>query len=125
MNYQAFTWPEYQDFMGEDWFREESYYDSNKDTYLIPEDRVEHFYNKKSLKHKVGDTVTIKSFDWYNDNKDTWGDVSLDYGNIIFVPEMSSYCGKNAKITSLTEDYFYYLDIDGGGWAWSDDMFEE
>lgn len=54
MNYKAYTWPEYQDFMTENWFREESYYDPDKDTYLIPEDRVEEFYNSKtpSLKYK-------------------------------------------------------------------------
>ena len=38
--YIALPWPEYQEYMGEDWFLEESYYDTNKDTYLIPKDRV-------------------------------------------------------------------------------------
>ena len=37
--YVALPWPEYQDYMAEDWFREESYYDANKDTYLIPKER--------------------------------------------------------------------------------------
>jgi len=37
--YIAFRWPDYQKYMGYEWFREESYYDSNKDTYLIPEER--------------------------------------------------------------------------------------
>lgn len=46
MKYEAFIWPEYQEFMGEDWFREETYYDPNKDTYLIPENRVRQFYIK-------------------------------------------------------------------------------
>lgn len=39
--YVALTWPEYQDYMAEDWFREESYYDVNKDTYLIPKNRYD------------------------------------------------------------------------------------
>ena len=38
-NYVAIPWPEYQDYMAEDWFREESYYDANKDIYLIPKNR--------------------------------------------------------------------------------------
>lgn len=46
MKYIPFTWSEYQDFMGEDWFTEESYYDPDKDTYLLPEDRVEEFYSQ-------------------------------------------------------------------------------
>lgn len=37
--YVALPWPEYQDYMAEDWFREESYYDSRQDTYLIPKER--------------------------------------------------------------------------------------
>ena len=39
--YVALPWPEYQDYMAEDWFREESYYDANKDTYLIPKERYD------------------------------------------------------------------------------------
>lgn len=46
MVYLAFTWPEYQEYMAEDWFREESYYDANKDTYLCPKSRVEEFDSK-------------------------------------------------------------------------------
>lgn len=38
--YIAYHWPEYQEYMGEEWFREETYYDSNKDIYLIPIDRI-------------------------------------------------------------------------------------
>lgn len=47
MKYLAYTWPEYQDYMGEEWFRKESYYDPNKDTYLIPEYRVKEFDKTK------------------------------------------------------------------------------
>ena len=34
-NYVAIPWPEYQDYMAEDWFREESYYDANKDIFYV------------------------------------------------------------------------------------------
>ena len=40
-NYVAIPWPEYQDYMDKDWFREESYYDANKDIYLIPKNRYD------------------------------------------------------------------------------------
>lgn len=124
MKYEAFVWPKYQEFMGEDWFEEESYYDYDADTYLIPENRVQEFYEKKSFtKHKVGDKVTIKSIDWYNDNKDYWGNVPLEH--ISFVPGMNNYCGKTATIVDITEDCHYNIDIDKGAWYWSDEMFEE
>lgn len=123
--YEAFTWPKYQDFIGEDWFEEESYYDPDVDTYLIPENRVKEFYEKESPKYKVGDKVTIKSIDWYNDNKDTWGDIGLDYGNVTFVLGMDNYCSKTATIVDIIDGSYYTLDIDKGAWIWSDEMFED
>lgn len=38
--YIALSWPGYQEYMEEEWFREESYYDNNRSVYLIPIDRV-------------------------------------------------------------------------------------
>lgn len=37
--YIAHPWPEYQEYMGEEWFREECYYCADKDIYFIPEER--------------------------------------------------------------------------------------
>ena len=37
--YIALPWPEYQDYMAEDWFLKESYYDIEKDIRLIPKER--------------------------------------------------------------------------------------
>ena len=39
--YVAYPWPDYQEYMDKDWFRDESYYDADKDTYLIPKERIE------------------------------------------------------------------------------------
>ena len=39
-DYVAHPWPEYQDYMGEDWFLKECYYCSDKDVYFIPKNRV-------------------------------------------------------------------------------------
>lgn len=40
IKYIAYTWPEYQEYMGEEWFREECYYCADKDIYFIPINRV-------------------------------------------------------------------------------------
>ena len=37
--YVALSWDMCQEYMEEDWFDEESYYDASKDTYLIPKER--------------------------------------------------------------------------------------
>ena len=75
------------------------------------------------MKHKVGDTVTIKSLDWYNKNKDEDGCVGEEHISI-FICDMSEYCGMKAKITAVLDDY-YVIDIDNGKWCWCDYMFED
>ena len=74
------------------------------------------------MKHKVGDTVTIKSLDWYNENK-LWGRIRKSDGHS-FVYDMSEYCGMKAKIAFVLDDY-YFIDIDNGEWTWCDYMFED
>lgn len=37
--YIAHPWPEYKEYMGEDWFLDECYYCSKYDVYFIPEER--------------------------------------------------------------------------------------
>jgi hypothetical protein len=77
---------------------------------------------------KVGDRIKINSLDWYNSKeKDPFSDsIKLD-GND-FVTDMIEYLGKEAVITRV----FYHkgvpnycLDIDGGDWGWTDEMFEK
>lgn len=69
-------------------------------------------------KYKVGDKVVVKSLDWYNENKDEYGVVSVPCG---FTKEMQLYCGKILTIRRVTE-YSYY--VKGNTWLWSDEMFE-
>lgn len=38
--YIALPFPDYQEYMEEEWFRKETYYDCDRDVYLIPIDRV-------------------------------------------------------------------------------------
>lgn len=39
--YVALPWPDYQEYMGEDWFLDESFYDTDKDVRLIPKERYD------------------------------------------------------------------------------------
>lgn len=75
------------------------------------------------MKYKVGDVVRIKSIDWYNNNCDQRGSVSVKGDT--FVSDMSQYCGKLAKITKVFKNMGkYHLDIDNGRWHWTDEMFK-
>lgn len=87
----------------------------------------------KTLKHKPGDTVTIKSIDWYNEHKDRYGNVSnpLDKNDDAFVDVMSKWCGVKTVIQKIITagpsnlNYFYSLKCDDGLWGWYDYMFED
>lgn len=88
----------------------------------------------KPSKYKVGDTVKIKSEKWYEDNAFVSGNV-YPVGIIgetnYFIPEMSEYCGKTAKITKVVKDNWYMLDFEedhdfeADYYTWSDWMFED
>lgn len=76
------------------------------------------------MKYNIGDTVKIKSYQWYNDNKDSHGDV---YNcKKIFNSTMSMYCGNEMTIEEVDEEgQFYYLYEDIEAYKWTDDMFED
>lgn len=74
------------------------------------------------MKYKVGDIVTIKSKEWYDENKD--GDECIEFSAGCFSLPMSAYCGRDAMVSRVYE-YTYGVDIDGGLWNWTDEMFEE
>ena len=78
------------------------------------------------MKYKVGDKIKIKSIDWYNHQvKDKDGDIPISSVNYTyFTKEMSNYCGKEAKIVGVSDNY-YTLDIDKGVFEWIDVMFDE
>ena len=79
------------------------------------------------MKIKVGDSVKIKSLDWYKNNCDKSGMVSGICG---FVPQMSKWCDKIGKIVDISEPFypggldFYVLDLDCGYFYWTCDMFD-
>ena len=76
------------------------------------------------MDYKIGDTIRIKPIEWYEDNKDENGIVVCDPQFHTFIKSMNKYCGKNAVITSISDET-YIIDIDSGTFYWTDEMFEE
>ena len=81
------------------------------------------------MKRKVGDTVKIKSIDWFNaQEKDSDGDIHIySVNNIVyFTKGMSNYCSKEAKIEDIRiDDNIYFLDVDKRCYEWTDEMLDE
>ena len=68
---------------------------------------------------KLGDKVRIKSIEWYNLNKNGYGEITMN--GITFKKEMSKYCGKKLEISSIFDGEFLLRGVD---WFWSRWMFE-
>lgn len=96
--------------------------------------------NEINMKHKIGDTVKIKSLQWFNENSKPyeWYKIaglpayvyvsSDNESDDDFVNTMCEYCGKSAIITNVVEikdAHSYTLDIDNGVYNWNDYMFED
>lgn len=81
------------------------------------------------MKYKVGDTVQVKSLEWFNSQPKTTSG-SVDCGTEFFTEKMSKYCGcvrqvrEIRKIGEFGKSYSYDL-VEGGGFLWTDDMLEE
>lgn len=67
---------------------------------------MKQFKMTESMKYKVGDKVRIKSLDWYNDNKNKFGNINC--GSLLFTSDMSIYCGAVLTICAITEEFSYY-----------------
>lgn len=66
------------------------------------------------MKYKVGDKVRIKSLDWY-----------IDCGNVCFVHNMATLCGKIVTISSILPTLeVYRIKEDNGEFNWTDEMIE-
>ena len=73
-----------------------------------------------AVKYNIGDKVVVKSFEWYNENKNA--DETVDVPKS-FVQGMSSYCGRVVTIERKGWDCYYIIE-DNGSYVWSDEMFE-
>lgn len=75
------------------------------------------------MKYKIGDKVKIKSFDWYNQNKDEDGFVHC--GDRVFDDYMSVFCGSVVTIRGIYHHYIGYdVQEDMQCRTWTEDMFE-
>ena len=73
------------------------------------------------MEYKVGDKVKIKSFDWYNENKDAVNCVHC--GDRVFDNYMSVFCGSVVTIRGVGL-YGYDIQEDMHCRTWTEDMFE-
>lgn len=75
-----------------------------------------------TLKYKVGDKVRIKSLDWYNENKDEYGNIDISH-DFTFYADRSKYCGKVFTI-DVVFDNCYTVKEDNHEYYWADKMIE-
>ena len=74
------------------------------------------------MKYKVGDRVRIKSLNWYNENKDEYGNFDIN-DDFTFYANRSKYCGKVFTITGVF-DKCYTVKEDNNEYYWIDEMIE-
>ena len=75
-----------------------------------------------NMRFKVGDRVRINSIDWYNANKDEYGNIDINY-DFTFYADRSKYCGKIFTITEVF-DNCYSVKEDNHEYYWIDEMIE-
>lgn len=77
------------------------------------------------MKHRIGDTVRIKSREWYDTNKDEWGMVPC--GDLIFTPDAAELCGTEQEIAEIPfdESYVFVGQDESKDMAFNDEMLEE
>lgn len=96
--------------------------DFNNYDWLDMKNTGENKYPRSRL--KVGDIVRIKSREWYESNRDPYGDVNV---YCTFVSLMAEFCGNTYRIVEVFPEEkdgpIYHLD-GAYGWEFSEDMFD-
>lgn len=72
------------------------------------------------MKYKIGDTVKIKSAEWYDKYRNQLGDVEC--AGIAFTKDMSAFCGAAMTIVGTKEGKGYRMD--GTGYVFTDEMIK-
>ena len=75
---------------------------------------------KPDITPKEGDWVKIKSKEWYEKWKDSYGSVHVRFS---FTEEMKEHCGRIYKIRAISSNEYFY--IDEHRYTWSMEMFEQ
>ena len=76
------------------------------------------------MKYKVGDKVRVKSLDWYNENKNSFGNIQYSDSRVFFESKMSKFCGSIVTIKDIDIDLGAYK-VEENTMLWIDDMLEE
>lgn len=75
------------------------------------------------MKYKIGDKVRVKSLEWYNENKNKYGDINCSNG-VFFRSNMSEFCGNIVTIKDI-DTFLNAYQVEENSFYWSEDMFEE
>ena len=73
------------------------------------------------MKYKEGDKVRVKSLGWYNENKNSSG--NIHYSDVFFESNMSKFCGSILTIKDIDIDLGAYK-VEENSYYWTDNMFE-
>ena len=75
-----------------------------------------------NMRFKEGDRVRIKSIDWYNENKNKYGEIGV--GNGEYNKCMKDYCGKVMTIYRIVDNKWYVMEETYIYEPWTDEMIE-
>ena len=76
------------------------------------------------MKHNIGDKVRVKSLEWYNENKNKYGNIQYSDNRVFFESNMSKFCGSILTIKGIDIDLDAYK-VEENTMLWIDDMVEE
>lgn len=72
------------------------------------DDFVEWYNSIIPFEFRLGDSIKIKSLDWYNSNKDSKGEIRFE-NNFVFDDTLSEFCGKEYCIVERSSTLMYNL----------------
>ena len=74
------------------------------------------------MKYKVGDKVRVKSLEWYNKNKNEYGDIRCSDG-VFFRSNMSEFCGSILIIKNIYT-FLNAYQVEENDYYWTDEILE-
>lgn len=77
------------------------------------------------MKHNIGDKVRVKSLEWYNANKNRYGNIQYSDSRVFFGSNMSKFCGSIVTIKDIDDIDLGAYKVEENTMLWTDNMFEE
>lgn len=75
------------------------------------------------MNYNVGDKVRVESLEWYNKNKNKYGNIHYGDNRVFFESKMSKFCGSILTIKNIDIDMEAY-EVEENRYYWTDDMIE-